>query len=208
MLINFRCNTPIVYSWGVTIPLCYFDIETTGLNPRIHKIITIQYQCLDEQNLKPLGDLIILKEWERNEKEILREFLEIFIGKQPFDFIPMGINILFDFGFLYHRVKYLMPNYIECGRLTIDYLFHEKPFIDLKPVLVMMNNLRFGGYNELVDKLMNIKISGRDIPHLYTEGRYDEILRYIEEEARAVILVFRKVYEHLKTLNLTPMVNP
>jgi len=76
MLINFRCNTPIVYSWGVTIPLCYFDIETTGLNPRIHKIITIQYQCLDEQNLKPLGDLNILKEWERNEKEILREFLE------------------------------------------------------------------------------------------------------------------------------------
>jgi len=193
-----------VCGWGVIVPLCYFDIETTGLNPRIHKIITIQYQCLDEENLKPLGNLTILKEWESSEKEILREFLEVFIGEDPFDFIPMGVNILFDFNFLYHRVKYLMPDYIDRGGLTMDYLLREKPFIDLKPTLVMMNNLRFGGYDRFVNMFMNIETSGRDVPHLYTEGKYDEILQYIEEEARATILVFREVYQHIKTLKLTP----
>lgn len=50
----------------------------------------------------------------------------------------------------------------------------------------------------------DIETSGRDVPHLYTEGKYDEILKYIEEEARATILVFREVYQHLKSLKLTP----
>jgi len=54
------------------MPLCYFDLETTGPDPRIHKIITIQYQCLDDITLKPLGDLVVLKEWEEGERGFWR----------------------------------------------------------------------------------------------------------------------------------------
>ena len=49
----------------------YLDIETTGLNPYQHKIITIQYMELERNTAKPIGPLKILKEWESDEKTIL-----------------------------------------------------------------------------------------------------------------------------------------
>ena len=39
----------------------YLDIETTGLNPFEHKIITIQYMELERNTAKPTGPLKILK---------------------------------------------------------------------------------------------------------------------------------------------------
>ena len=53
----------------------YLDIETTGFDPKFDKIITIQYQQLDIASGKPIGNLIILKEWESSEKEILKKFI-------------------------------------------------------------------------------------------------------------------------------------
>ena len=178
--------------------LCYFDIETTGVNPRLHKIITIQYQCIEERTLKPLGDLVILKEWESSEREILKDFLNVFIGGKPFDFIPIGVNLMFDFRFLYHRVKYLIPQYVRLGKITLDYLIWEKPFIDLKPILVMLNNFGFKDYSKIIDKYMKINIQGKQIPYLYVEGKYEEIEAYIREEAKVTIEFLRKIYEFLK----------
>jgi len=179
-------------------------MESTGLNPKLHKIITIQYQCLHEPSLKPLGDLTILKEWEVGEKEILKDFLEVFIGKDPFDFIPIGVNLAFDFRFLYHRVKYLMPQYVKQGKISLEYLMWDKPYIDLKPALVIINNFKFGEYDKLVEKYMKVRVSGRLIPQLYVEGRYEEIETYVKEEAKAVIEVLKKIYELLKDFHTTP----
>ena len=53
----------------------YLDIETTGLNPKVDKIITIQFQQLDMNTGSPVGELIILKEWESSEKEMLKQFI-------------------------------------------------------------------------------------------------------------------------------------
>jgi len=78
----------------------YFDIETIGCDESKHKIITIQYQRLDEFTGQPLGDLVILKEWGSSEKDILAKFIPIFIGEKPFDFIPIGDNLPFDFEFM------------------------------------------------------------------------------------------------------------
>jgi len=174
------------------------------LNPRLHKIITIQYQCLHEPSLEPLGELTILKEWKSSEKDILGEFLEVFIGEDPFDFIPVGVNLAFDFRFLYHRVKYLMPDYVEKNKLTLEYLVWQKPYIDLKPILIIVNDFRFEGYDRLVEEHMKLEareepvLTGGTIPHLYISGKYDEIERYIRIEAKATIEVLRRVYRILK----------
>ena len=53
----------------------YLGIETTGLEPGNSKIITIQFQELDWK-AKPIGKLNILKEWESDEKSIIKEFIE------------------------------------------------------------------------------------------------------------------------------------
>ena len=55
----------------------YLDIETTGLDELHNKIITIQYMELDRNTGKPVGPLKILKEWESDEKTILKRFLRI-----------------------------------------------------------------------------------------------------------------------------------
>ena len=50
--------------------LYYLDMETTGLEPSIDQIITIQYAELDEKSLDPIGELMILKVWDMSEKEL------------------------------------------------------------------------------------------------------------------------------------------
>ena len=64
----------------------YLDIETTGLNPFYHKIITIQYMELERNTGKPVGLLKILKEWESDEKTILKRFIEDFVPENDWAF--------------------------------------------------------------------------------------------------------------------------
>ena len=42
----------------------YLDIETTGTDEVMDKIITIQYAELEQGTGKQVGDLKILKEWD------------------------------------------------------------------------------------------------------------------------------------------------
>ena len=53
----------------------YLDIETTGLDPFRGKIITIQYMELERNTAKPVSPLKILKEWESDEKTIIKKFI-------------------------------------------------------------------------------------------------------------------------------------
>ena len=48
----------------------YFDIETLGTDPQDDKIITIQYQKLEDG--QPVEDMVILKEWESSEGDIVK----------------------------------------------------------------------------------------------------------------------------------------
>ena len=47
------------------MPHNYFDIETTGLNPEVDQIITIQYQKIALENGNPEEELTILKSWSQ-----------------------------------------------------------------------------------------------------------------------------------------------
>tara|TARA_Y100000310_G_C20634344_1_gene790386 strand:- start:237 stop:488 length:252 start_codon:yes stop_codon:yes gene_type:complete len=79
----------------------YFSIETTGLNPEEDKILAIQYQELDRKTGEPVGKLIILKEWEASEKEIIKKFLKDtkLLEDYPFNFVPVGYNLGFERSF-------------------------------------------------------------------------------------------------------------
>ena len=83
----------------------YLDIETTGLDPLRHKIITIQYMELERNTAKPVGQLKILKEWESDEKTILTKFIEEsgINDSYKFTFIPVGFNLQFEHSFFWQR---------------------------------------------------------------------------------------------------------
>lgn len=149
----------------------YFDMETTGFDPLEDKIITIQYQKLSE----PKGDLQILKEWESSEEKILRDFLPQLETENPFDFILVGNNLLFDFMFISHGAERH-----HLGRFGIEH-FHRRVVLDVKPILVMINEGEFRGYQKLLGK------PEADVPRLYKDKKYQEIVAYIENEANSFI---------------------
>ena len=152
----------------------YLDIETTGINELVDKIITIQYMALDENSGNPAGQLKILKEWEFDEKTILKKFIEVFVPEKEWAFVPVGYNLNFEHKFFLQRCK---ANELK----PIDIL--NRPFLDLKAIGVLMNNGSFTGSG--LDKLTNKKSDGRVIPGWYKEKKYEEIESYIKNETQA-----------------------
>ena len=170
---------------------CYLDIETTGLDPLQSKIITIQYMKLERNTARPVGPLKILKEWESDEKTILKKFISDsgVADKYPFAFIPVGFNLPFEHKFFWQRC---MSNALQ----PVDIL--DRPFLDLKTVGVIMNKGEFKGAG--LDNLTNKPQSGKDIPRLYDEKNYGEIESYIKKETESFCEWLVKLYVKLPKL--------
>ena len=169
----------------------YLDIETTGLNPYQHKIITIQYMELERNTAKPAGPLKILKEWESDEKTILTEFLSNsgINDDYKFNFIPVGFNLQFEHSFFYGRC---IANNIK----PINIL--NRPFLDLKTVGVIMNKGEFKGAS--LHNLTNKPHGRGNIPQLYAEKKYTEIENYVKMEAEEFSNFCAKLYVKLPKL--------
>ena len=138
----------------------YLDIETTGLDPLHDKIITIQYMKLERNTAKPVGPLKILKEWECDEKTILKKFISDFIPEKQWAFVPIGFNLEFEHKFFWQRC-------ISNGLKPVDIL--HGPFLDLKTIAVIMNKGEFKGAS--LHNITNKPHGGGSIPRLYAEKK-------------------------------------
>ena len=170
---------------------CYLDIETTGLDPLQSKIITIQYIQLERNTAMPVGPLKILKEWESDEKTILKKFIsDSGVGdKYPFAFIPVGYNLEFEHKFFWQRC-------ISNGLQPVDIL--NRPFLDLKTVGVIMNKGEFKGAS--LHNITNKPHGGGNIPELYAKGKYEEIESYIKNEADEFCKFCTRLYVEMPQL--------
>ena len=169
----------------------YFDIETTGLDPEHDKIITIQIQELVGRTGEPIGEIDILKEWESSEKEIIEKVMPLLTCENPFAFIIVGKNLLFDFMFLNKRAE-------KYGLKGLDLrCIYSRAFTDLKHILVMINEGNFRGYDKL---LKRGKLANVQIPKLYEEKKYQEIINYIKEEAKIFVDAYQKLRKKMPSL--------
>ena len=169
----------------------YFNIETTGLNPLDDKIITIQIQKLVGRTGEAFGKLKIFKEWESSEKEIIKKIMPKLTSSNPFDFIIVGKDLLFDFMFLGKRAeKY------ELGQLDLISL-NKRVFTDIKHVLVLINKGNFRGYNKLLTKG---RTKGAKIPLLYEQKKYDEIIRHLEIKTQTFIDAYKMLRTRMPSL--------
>ena len=167
----------------------YLDIETTGLDPLYNKIITIQYMELERNTAKPIGPLKILKEWEYDEKTILKKFIPDFIPENQWTFVPIGFNLEFEHKFFWQRC-------ISNGLKPVDIL--HGPFLDLKTIAVIMNKGEFKGAS--LHNITNKPHGGGNIPRLYAEKKYAEIESYIKKETDEFSILCCRLYEELPQL--------
>jgi hypothetical protein len=158
------------------VPSFYFDVETEGEDPQADRVITIQFQPLSE-DLRPVGNLQVLTEWDWGEKEVLRTILQKGLLDVSWDFVPVGNRLRFDLTFLleraqYHKLRELTP--AEARRFWFD-----KPMLDMGPVLVLMNGGRFDGSS--IARFAD-KGASAEVPVLYRQGKFKDIIAYIENE--------------------------
>jgi len=169
----------------------YLDIETTGLNCKTEKIISIQYQRLNETTGESIGEFKILKEWETSEKEILSRFFSEFNlpNKNVFSFISLGYNLFFEHTFLKAKsTKY--------GFGKFDLL--SRPHIDLHNCGILMNKGQFKGSG--LDKLTNKPRDGKIIPEWYSSKQYDKIIDYINSEKISFVDFTKWLYKKMPSL--------
>jgi len=170
----------------------YLDIETTGLDEVIDKIITIQYVELERGTGKQIGELKIFKEWDEGEEEMIRQFIinSPIVNSYDFDFVPVGYNLGFEHKFLLEKTgkyKKLFP---------ISVL--SKPIIDLHSIGILMNNGEFKGSG--LDKLTGKPHGGSPIPEWYKIGKYEKIEEYIKKETEEFVKFFRWTHYELPLL--------
>ena len=173
----------------------YFDIETAlkdpksdekAVDPNTAKIITIQYQRLDTQTGEPVEDLTVLKEWEdgNSEKKILEEFKPLITG-WIFDFIPLGFGLKFEFKFLNNKLKEHFDQHFPAEAWI------ERPKNDLRMIGAILNNGIFKGAS--LDSFTDKEGNGKLVPTWYKDERYDEILNYVKNEAKATTDLWQKL---------------
>ncbi len=155
------------------MPHYYLDIETTGLDPEVDQILTIQYQKISVFTGKPTGPLIILTSWEHSEEDIVKEIAIIMLDDYPWNFVPVGNNLTFEFKFLANKIqKYLNQ------KINVEF-FVTRPHIDLKSVMILANSGKFKGCHLVLGK----QGTGADVPVWNKNKEYEKIIEYIKDEA-------------------------
>jgi hypothetical protein len=171
----------------------YLDIETTGPNPVLDKIITIQFVELNRNTSEVKGELKILKEWEKSERDILLQFISQckVADPYPFSFVSIGYNLSFEQRFIMQRCR-------ANGLPPIDIL--KKPFIDLKHISVIMNRGEFLGSG--LDKITGKPHNGKILSIWYKEKKWNAIINYVKTEAFEFIRFSSWLYEELPLLRI------
>jgi hypothetical protein len=168
----------------------YFDIETYSPSEKPNiaqdKIITIQYQELSPDG-NPRDQLQILTEWgSGSEKALLETFGKMLLTQNPWDFIPVGFNLI---GF--DLVSFLTRYNHHFGTSYGLEWFHDKPVVDLKPVCVLLENGHFKRCGDIFGKRSKNPV--KDWYESGDSGR-SQIIAYAASEAARFI----QVYQNLK----------
>ena len=174
----------------------FFDIETYSPHvsgPRLcDKVISIAYKIDD-------SEVVVLKEWELGEKEVLNRFLDVIQSQDMPNII--GHNILrFDIPVIVCRS---LENGL--GRLEEIYSVFREPYgIDTLQCLLPSNRMYFSGLGLAVcAERLGISLAcenGSSIQEQYEKGEYEKIVHHNVED----VLITERLYYHLMNCDFNP----
>ena len=189
------------------MPAYYFAME--GYNagekhdPAVDTLITIQYQKIDLTSGEPLGELIILKEWENSEKSIVTTFYnQFFKPEMPVThFIPVGMSLDYEYEMLISKFrKYNLP------AITSHQLDYQRPRFDLRSVIVLLNDGRFTGAR--LDSFSPKKSDESHMKKWYENKEFKKIEHYIREETEAFLKLLQYLNKYKTRLGITKKEGP
>ena len=184
------------------MPAYYFSLDgiKTGekSDPATDKLVTLQYQKIDMTTGEPLDVLVICREWESSEQEIVTTFYNQFFrpGTPVTRFIPVGLNL----DYAYEMLVALFRKY-GLAPLTSHELYYQRPRFDLRPVIVLLNNGRFAGAD--LDAFSLKQGEDRHMEKWYTKKEFGRIEHYVREEAARFLKVFQYLSKYKSRLGIT-----
>ena len=171
----------------------YFDLETTGLDPKNNKIISIQFMKLDDATGKKVDSLNVLKEWIADESTIITDFSKFILEKSSNPmFALVCYNFEFKMTFLNERCKKLELSPIELFTYTI---------LDLRTIAVLMNKGNFKG--TALTSMVEAPKGGKLVPILYNVKNFEELEKYIISKSDACLTFLSWAYATLPKLSNT-----
>ena len=173
--------------------LFYFDVESEGEDPQQDRLITVQVRPLGD-DLRPTAPMSVVAEWEWGEKEMVRSVLVKGLLEETWDFVPVGNRLRFDLTFLMERARH--HALLEWDPAAFRRFWFNKPMLDLGSVLVLMNGGRFDGSS--IGNFVE-KGASAEVPMLYRQGKYQEILAYVHQEAEATLALLAELRSMLTT---------
>jgi hypothetical protein len=184
------------------MPAYYFSIDgiKTGekSDPATDKLVTLQYQKIDLTTGEPLDVLVICREWESSEQEIVTSFYNQFFrpGTPVTQFIPVGLNL----DYTYEMLVALFRKY-RLAPVTSHELYYQRPRFDLRPVIVLLNNGRFAGAN--LDAFSIKKGEDRHMEKWYDKKEFGRVEHYVREEAARFLKVLQYLSRNKSRLGIT-----
>jgi hypothetical protein len=184
------------------MPAYYFAMEGYHAgekpDPAVDTVITIQYQKIDLTSGEPLEKLTILKEWESSEKSIVTTFYNQFFRPEVrvTHFMPVGMNLDYAYEMIVAKCKkYNLPP------ITSHQLYYERPRLDLRSVLVLLNDGRFAGAR--LDTFSSKKSDAGRINTWYEKKEFKPIEHTLRDEAETFLKLFQYLSKYKTRLGIT-----
>ena len=184
------------------MPAYYFAMEGYHAgekpDPADDTVITIQYQKIDLTSGEPLEKLTILKEWESSEKSIVTTFYNQFFRPEVrvTHFIPVGMNLDYAYEMIIAKCKkYNLPP------ITSHQLYYDRPRLDLRSFLVLLNDGRFAGAR--LDTFSSKKSDTGRINTWYEKKEFKPIERTLRDEAETFLKLFQYLSKYKTRLGIT-----
>jgi DNA polymerase III epsilon subunit-like protein len=158
----------------------FFDIETTGFDPFVDRVVTVQ--------VRHNGKTTIWKEWELTERRCIEEFFTFIDTVYRWETSFVGYNILkFDVPFIDMRLRKL-SRWDKDKWLMLHSRLH---WVDLYQFLGDAYYKAKHWYHAMAGSKSDTE--NAQIPDLYAKRDYETIVKYVEGEMQSMEAVYKGI---------------